>query len=157
MHKLLLLTVGKPQESWQSEAIQEYLTRLKPFAKVEVIELAEGHDRSAKPDEAKTRAKEAELMLARLPVDATVVAMDEVGKNLSSPEFAATLERLGENGRTIVFCVGGSWGLDATVKQRAHLTLSFGRETLPHMLARVVLLEQLYRAETIIHGKTYHK
>jgi len=157
MHHLLLRAIGAPQTEWQREALDEFLKKLKPFAKVEIIELPEGHGGSAKPDEAKTRKAEAESLLKSIPADTNVVALDETGKNLDSPSFAHALEDWTDGGRTVVFLIGGSWGLDPTVRQAAQATISFGKQTLPHLLARIVLLEQLYRAETILAGKTYHK
>jgi len=157
MHRLQIRVVGKPQENWQTEAIESYLTRLSPFAKIEILEIKEGHGGATKPDENKTRAAEAGSLLKNIPTDAIVVALDETGTNLTSPTFARHLETWGISGQTIVFLIGGSWGLDASVKARAKFVLSLGKHTLPHLLARIVLLEQLYRAETILAGKVYHK
>ncbi|MDO8583935.1 MAG: 23S rRNA (pseudouridine(1915)-N(3))-methyltransferase RlmH [bacterium] len=157
MHHFIFRVIGSAQESWHREAIASYTERLKPFAKVEMIELEEGHGGSAKPDEEKTRKKEAEALLKSLPSDAAIVALDETGKNLGSREIANWINDRSTSGSPIVFLIGGSWGLDKAVRERADLILSFGKQTLPHLLARIVLLEQLYRAETIIKGKTYHK
>lgn len=157
MKHLVIRTIGKPTEDWHPQAIHSYLKRLTPFAKLDLIELSEGHEGSAKPDEAKTRRAEAESLLKGIPPDAWVVALDEGGKNLASPELAAKLADWTSGGRTVVFLIGGSWGLDPSVRERADFGLSLGKQTLPHLLARIVLLEQLYRAETILNGKTYHK
>ncbi len=157
MHRFIIRVIGKPNESWHPQAIHSYLERLTPFAKVELIELAEGNEGSAKPNESKTRSSEAASLLKGIPKDAFVVALDEHGKNLDVPTFVKTLENWTEGGRTVVFLIGGSWGLDETVIKRANGLLSFGKHTLPHLLARIVLLEQLYRAEMVLHGKTYHK
>lgn len=86
-----------------------------------------------------------------------MIALDQSGKNLSSTELASKIQTLTESGQALFFLIGGSWGLDETVLKRANLILSFGKQTLPHLLARVVLLEQLYRTETILAGKAYHK
>lgn len=157
MHHLILRVIGSANEDWHPQAIHSYLKRLGPFAKVEMIELKEGQKGSAKPDEAKTRAVEAEQLRKSIPKGATTVVLDETGKNLSSLELAAKLESWTEGGRPVVFLVGGSWGLDPSVRQEADFVLSLGKQTLPHLLARIVLLEQLYRAETILNGKIYHK
>ncbi len=157
MRRYIIRAVGKAKEPWQKEAVSEYEKRLKPFAKIDVTEIPEGSAGAKKPDEQKTRTKEAGSLLFSLPDNAFVVALDETGKNLSSEDFAKRIEKESESGRAIVFFVGGSWGLAEEVRKRADLVLSFGKETLPHILARIVLLEQLYRAETIIKGKTYHK
>jgi 23S rRNA (pseudouridine1915-N3)-methyltransferase len=155
MHTFFLRVIGKAQTNWQAEAIEEYKTRLAPYAKVQIIECAEGHQGSAKPDEAKTRLREAESLLASLPANAFLIALDEQGKNLSSSLLANTIKEYTD--RPIVFFIGGSWGLDASIRNKVHLVLSLGKQTLPHLLARIVLLEQLYRVETILQGKTYHK
>ncbi len=137
--------------------IEDYASRLKPYAKIEFVVLPEGHSGSARPDEHKTRTIEAASLVKGLPVDSFVIALDEKGKNLGSSEFATKLETEASSGRPIVFMIGGSWGLDQSVRDRADLVLSFGKQTLPHSLARIVLLEQLYRAETIMRKKEYHK
>ena len=157
MHHIIIRAIGKAQADWQRNAIEEYATKLRPFARTEVIELPEGHGGSVKPDEARTRKVEAESLLKGIPADATVIALDETGKNYSSIELAHAVDEWTDGGRTVVFLIGGSWGLDASVRQKVHATVSLGRQTLPHLLARIVLLEQLYRAETILNGKVYHK
>ena len=157
MRKYIIRAIGKPKEAWQKEAISEYKKRLKAFGKVEIIELPEGSAGAKKPDEYKTKTKEAEALLSPLPDDAFIIALDETGKNLSSEDFTKRIEKESESGCAIVLLLGGSWGLSDEVRKRADLVLSFGKETLPHILARIVLLEQLYRAETILKGKTYHK
>ena len=157
MHKTTLRVIGRAQETWHVEALESYLDRLSPFQKIDLIELPEGHGGSAKPDLAKTRKVEAESLLKGIPDGAFVVALDETGKRFDSPTFAKKLESWTEGGRPVVFLIGGSWGLDASVRDRADVVLSLGEMTLPHLLARIVLLEQLYRAESILNGKTYHK
>ena len=155
MHTFFVRAIGKAQTSWQKEALDEYKTRLSPYAQVQIIECSEGHQASAKPDEEKTRAREAETLLVSLPAHAYIIALDEQGRNLSSIQFAEIIKEYSD--RPIVFLIGGSWGLHASVRAQAHLTISLGKQTLPHLLARIVLIEQLYRVETILQGKTYHK
>ncbi|MBM3204425.1 23S rRNA (pseudouridine(1915)-N(3))-methyltransferase RlmH [Candidatus Uhrbacteria bacterium] len=157
MHRLYIRAIGSAHEDWHPQAIHSYLKRLGPFAKIEISELKEGHGGSAKPDENKTKMIEAEQLLKAIPDGSTVVVLDETGKNLASMEFASKLDDWTQGGRAIVFLIGGSWGLDKSVRQRADFVLSLGRQTLPHLLARITLLEQLYRAETILAHKTYHK
>jgi 23S rRNA (pseudouridine1915-N3)-methyltransferase len=134
-----------------------YLERLKPFAKVELVEVAEGHQGSAKPDATRTRTREAESLAKGQPKGSFVIALDETGTNLDSPSLARKLETWSESGRPLVFLIGGSWGLDPALRSQANAVISFGKQTLPHQLARIILLEQLYRAESISRGKTYHK
>jgi len=157
MKHIHIRAVGSPTESWQTEAISMYLNRLKPFAKVDLIEVAEGHQGSAKPDATKTRSREAESLAKGQPKGSFVIALDETGTNFDSPTLARKFETWSESGQSLVFLIGGSWGLDPALRSQANAVISFGKQTLPHQVARIVLLEQLYRAETIIRKKEYHK
>lgn len=145
------------QESWHPQAIHSYATRIAPYARFSITEVAEGHQGSAKPNLEKARSAEALALLKNIPSNAVIIALDETGKELTSPAFAQHLEAWGGTGSLIVFLIGGSWGLDAAVRERAHFTLSLGKMTMPHALARIVLTEQLYRAMMILKGKEYHK
>jgi 23S rRNA (pseudouridine1915-N3)-methyltransferase len=157
MFSLQIRAVGAMQETWHPQAVHSYLQRLTPFARVEIKEIAEGHQGSAKPNLEKARKLEAEALLKNLPVNAIVIALDETGKEVDSRAFAKQIDNWGGTGSPIVFLIGGSWGLDASVRERANAVLSLGKMTLPHAMARIFLVEQLYRAMTILHGKEYHK
>lgn len=157
MPRFTIRAIGKLPSGWPREAAADFLERLSPFATVAVIELPEGHEGSLKPDIDRTRRTEAISLCKNLPTDALVIALDETGKQYSSPGFAEFLSERLPPGGTAIFFVGGSWGLDASVRERADLVWSLGNITLPHALARIVLLEQLYRATLIQSGKTYHK
>lgn len=157
MHLFLLRVIGDAQNAWQIEAIEQYILRLQPFARVQIQIGAEQHGRSSSPNPLQVRTQEATFLLKNLPPNAVCVALDEHGKNASSIEFAQQIERWSDGGRPIVFFLGGSWGLGEEVLKHAHTTISFGKQTLPHIFARILLLEQLYRAETILRGKEYHK
>ncbi len=157
MKSFHIRAVGSPTEAWQTDAISMYLERLRPFAKVDIIEIDEGHQGSAKPDLNKTRQHEAESLSKGQTRGSFIVALDETGTNLDSPSFARKIETWAESGKPITFLVGGSWGLDPALRTQANAVISFGKQTLPHNLARIVLLEQLYRAEAILRGKEYHK
>lgn len=156
MHKLRIFAVGTPHEDWQREAIHSFCTRLSPFAQLEVKEIADGSSGSAKPDPHRVKEKEGNTLLNTIG-SIPYVALDERGKNLSSAEWAELLKELAETGQTVGFVIGGAWGLDERVRNNAIKTVSFGKQTAPHILARILLLEQLYRAETILKGKEYHK
>ncbi len=107
---------------------------------------------------ARLKAREAELLLAALPGDAPLVALDETGRDLSSQAFAERLGDWRDGGRPgIAFVIGGAGGLDQAVTGRADLVLSFGRLTWPHMLVRAMLAEQIYRAQQILAGHPYHR
>ncbi len=157
MKNLIIRAIGRPTESWQREAIHMYEKRLKPFGGVEIVELLGGHKGSLKPDEAKTRKTESEHLLKGITDNALVVALDIRGKAFDSEEFAQNLSKWTEHNRQTVFLIGGSWGFDTSIKDRADVILSFGPMTLPHGLARIVLLEQVYRAKMISDGREYHK
>jgi 23S rRNA (pseudouridine1915-N3)-methyltransferase len=107
---------------------------------------------------AKSKQNEEEQILAALDSSAYVFALDERGKNLSSKDFARKLEQLAVEGQSKVqFIIGGADGLTAAVRNKADFTLSFGDQTWPHMLVRIMLIEQLYRAQQIIAGHPYHR
>ena len=104
------------------------------------------------------KAHEAELIAARIPEGAVLVALDERGRALSSPAFAESFRRWRDGGRAAVcFVIGGADGLDPALRERAEMVLAFGPQTWPHMLVRAMLLEQVYRAERILAGHPYHR
>jgi 23S rRNA (pseudouridine1915-N3)-methyltransferase len=103
-------------------------------------------------------AAEGELLFRAVPAGSTLVVLDERGKTLSSPEFAAQLAQWRDGGRQdAAFVIGGADGIDPALRSRADLAISFGRMVWPHMLVRVMLAEQLYRATTILAGGPYHR
>ena len=103
-------------------------------------------------------AAEAELLARAIPAGAVLVTLDERGKVMSSPEFAQTLARWRDGGRQdVAFVIGGADGIDPALRQRADFSISFGSMVWPHMLVRVMLAEQLYRAATILGGGPYHR
>jgi len=157
MKKIQIRAIGKANDAWQKEAIQSYKTRLKPFADVSIIELPEGHSSSAKPNTATTRKNEAKSLLQSIPEHAVIIAMDEHGIEMPSNTFSKHISKWSQNGASLVFLIGGSWGLEDEIRNRVHHIISFGKITLPHIFARIILLEQLYRAEMIARGKEYHK
>jgi 23S rRNA (pseudouridine1915-N3)-methyltransferase len=153
--KLTLVVVGRLKERFWREAADEYLKRLGPYATVRVVEI---DDRDSGRDEARALAEEGADILRAIPAGAHVVTLEIGGKQLSSEAFAARLGALALDGRSnVTFVVGGSVGLAADVLARADERLSLGPMTLPHNLARVVLLEQVYRAFRISRGEPYHK
>jgi 23S rRNA (pseudouridine1915-N3)-methyltransferase len=157
MHHFIIRAIGRPHEPWHPQAIHKYVEALRPFASIELIELDEAHQGSARPNVEETKKREGERLLQSLPAHATIVALDERGVNDLSTRFAARVQEWADGGRPVVFLLGGSWGLSDDVRARAQHLLSFGKHTLPHLFARITLLEQLYRAETILCGKEYHK
>lgn len=153
--RIAIIAVGKLKERFWRDAAEEYLTRLTPYASVRVVEVA---DRDPARGEARALAEEGADVVRAIPDGAHVIALDIDGRQLSSEGLAERLERLALEGRSnIAFLVGGSHGLSAEVLAAAHERISLGPMTLPHNLARIVLLEQVYRAFKIRRGEPYHK
>jgi len=150
--RVVLLAVGKLRPAFRAAA-DDYVRRLGRYATFGEIELRE--PRAGTPDEARDR--EAAGLRARLPAGATVVALARTGSPWSSQELARRLGGWQERGRPLVLVMGGSHGLSADMLAQASERWSLGPATLPHELARVVALEQLYRAYTILRGEPYHK
>ena len=155
--KFTILAVGKLKERFWEAACAEYLKRLSGYARVNVIEVPDVAFESAGSTEA-VRAREAKVLLPKISPDQYVVLLDVQGKQLTSVEFSQHLDQQMLLGKSeFVFVLGGSEGVSPEVRKRANLVFSFGNITLPHNLARVVLLEQLYRAMRISRGEKYHK
>lgn len=155
-----ILAVGKIKERHWHDAMAEYLKRLGPYRPIEVVELP---DEKADPGQTPAlielaRRREGERILAALRPGAVLVAMWENGEQLGSEALSERLARMEHDGsREAAFVIGGANGLDPAVLARADWKLGLSRLTLPHQLARVVLAEQLYRAERIRRGEPYHK
>ena len=147
---LSLVAVGRLRDGPEAELFVRYNTRLRP--KFAVTEIAEARGASAE-----VKRREGEALLRALPDPAFVVALDSGGAMPNSEELARLLERWLAAGRPVCFLVGGAEGLDAQVIARADYTLSLGRMTWPHLLTRVMLVEQVYRARSIAAGHPYHR
>ena len=153
--RITLIVVGRLKERFWREAAEEYLKRLGPYANVRVVEIS---DRDCGRDESRALAEEGADILRALPDGAHVFALEIGGKQRSSEKFSAHLDELALSGKSsVAFVIGGSVGLASDVLARADERVSLGPMTLPHNLARVVLLEQLYRAFRISRGEPYHK
>lgn len=155
-----VLCVGKMKEKAYRELADEYLKRLGRYGKIEEIEIPDlpepAGNSPALEEQVKTR--EGEALLAKIRPGDRVIALTIRGKQRSSEELADHLREMRTNGISrMVFVIGGSLGLGENVLARADEEMSMSRMTFPHRLARVMLLEQLYRAEKIIVGERYHK
>lgn len=147
MLKITVIAVGKLKERFWRDACAEYSKRLGGYCNLTVREIPDSN-----------REQESTLVLEALPENATIIVLDIQGKETSSEALASQIERYTVEGVShLVFVIGGSDGLTNAVKERASLRMSFGPITLPHNLARVVLLEQAYRAFKIIKREPYHK
>ena len=160
MQNVTVLCVGKLKEKFYLDACAEYQKRLTRCCKLSIVELSEER-LPENPSAAQIEAaleREASAILERLPRGGTVIALCVEGKELSSEQLAEMLARRAVDGAgPVTFLVGGSFGLAERVKRAAGLRLSMSPMTFPHHLARVMLLEQLYRAYQIQNGTKYHK
>ena len=148
--RITIAAVGRLRNGPIRDLISDYEKRL-PWD-LTIREVAEGRQ------PARRKSDEATALMAAVPDGAGLVALDEQGKNMSSDGLAEWIARRRDDGqRSVAFVIGGADGLEETVLDRADLVLSLGRMTWPHMLARLLLVEQLYRAHTIQSGHPYHR
>lgn len=146
-----ILAVGRKHESWVSEGITRYERRLrKPF---DVSWLLLPH--SARDGEA-ARSEESDRVLARIAERDFVLLLDERGRNIDSPALAGVLRGVFDSGRAVTVVIGGAYGVDDRVRERADLVWSLSKLVFPHQLVRLILTEQLYRAQEIVAGRPYH-
>lgn len=160
MQKITVLCVGKLKEAFYAAAVAEYQKRLSRFCKLEICELAEqrlGDDPSPAEIEQALR-READAICEKLPHGGALIALCIEGTEMDSVTLSEKLGQFASAGYSqLTFLIGGSFGLHASVKARADLRLSMSPMTFPHHLARVMLLEQIYRAYQIETGTKYHK
>lgn len=155
-----LICVGKLGERFWKDAVREYEKRLAGYCKLEIVELPEQRlpDRPSEGQLQAALAKESALIRDKIPQGAAVVAMCIEGRSMSSEGLADTLGEMMLGGVSrVAILIGGSCGLDAAIKREARLRLSMSPMTFPHHLARVMVLEQVYRALSIQAGSKYHK
>ncbi|HEY0971155.1 MAG TPA: 23S rRNA (pseudouridine(1915)-N(3))-methyltransferase RlmH, partial [Gemmatimonadales bacterium] len=153
--RVTLAVVGRVRAPF-ADAATTYETRAARYWPLDVHEVREEPARGNVAPDA-VRRREAERLLARLPAGAHVVACDERGATFTSERFAGWLAEQRDRAQDVAFVIGGAYGLDGSVRERADSVISLAPWTLPHELARVVLAEQLYRAGTIARGEPYHK
>lgn len=160
MLSVTILCVGKLKERYLTDACNEYCKRLTAFCKISVVELPEYRlpDNPSEAEIQKCIIKEGESILAKIPKDAYAIPMCIEGKMLTSQQLADKLAEIPVMGKShIFFVIGGSCGLSDAVKARGDFRLSMSPMTFPHQLARVMLLEQVYRGFMILAGNRYHK
>jgi 23S rRNA (pseudouridine1915-N3)-methyltransferase len=146
--------VGRDRSGWFEPAVQGYAERVRRHAELDLVELPAA--KGALPP-ADARRREGEALLSKLKPETWLVALDVRGTLLDSVELARLVATARDAGRELVFCIGGDEGLDAPVRERAWKVVALSRMTLPHRLARLVLMEQLYRAFSLLGGEPYHK
>ena len=155
-----IIAVGKLKEKYLTQGIAEYVKRLGPYTKLQIIEVADekAPEQLSESEERQIKAKEGERILSHVRPDAYVIALAIDGEMWTSEQLAGKLDELATYGAShVCFIIGGSLGLSDEVLRRANLKLSFGRITYPHQLIRLILVEQIYRTFKIIRGEPYHK
>jgi 23S rRNA (pseudouridine1915-N3)-methyltransferase len=152
--RIRVVAIGKDRSGLFAPAVEEYAGRLVRYLKFELVEVPEARKHAGT---ARAKDEEGEALLARLGERERVVLLDERGAEETSAVFARRVERWLQRGQDVVLVIGGSDGLSEALRARGQETIALSRMTLPHRLARVVLLEQLYRAMTILRGEPYHK
>lgn len=158
--KITIFAIGFLKESYWKDAVKEYQKRLSAYCQIEIVEIPDvacKQGASGKEEE-EVKRKEGEKVLARLKSGDYLIALDLKGKQYDSPSFAKHLdEKFAVAGANLHFVIGGSLGLSEELLERANESVCFGAMTFPHQLARVMLLEQIYRAFRILRGEPYHK
>lgn len=159
MISVTIIAVGGLKESYLREGCGEYEKRLGAYAGVNIIEIKEERcpDNPSVSEIKRVLEKEGERIIRKIPAGAVTIPLCIEGREYDSREFSALLENISFESSHICFIIGGSFGLDERVKGLGKIRLSFGKMTLPHQLARMVLLEQIYRGFSILNNSKYHK
>ena len=145
--KINLIVIGKLKEKFLVEGVAEYIKRIKIFSKIEVKEISE----------CRTVEEEGEKLLAQVPKNSFLIVLDVAGEALTSEKFAEKISALNLRGISeITFIIGGAFGLSDSVRQAANFKLSLSAMTFTHQMARLILVEQIYRAFKINRGEPYH-
>lgn len=157
--KITIACVGKIKEKFYRDAVDEYIKRLSRYMPTEIKEVSDEKAPESLSEKQEQQIMEAEgQRLLKNIKDSCVVALDIKGKKMTSPQFAEFLSNAMIEGNShVTFVIGGSLGLSQQIKDKADYKISFSDMTFPHQLMRVVLLEQIYRANRIIKGEPYHK
>lgn len=158
--KVRIICIGKLKEKYWTAAVAEYSKRISGYANIEIVELKESKlpANPSPADEASVLVREGENILGKIKDNDYVIVMEVEGKQLDSVELSRKIQSTFDTkASTIDFIIGGSLGISGDVKKRADYGLSFSKMTFPHQMARVMLLEQIYRAFKISNGETYHK
>jgi 23S rRNA (pseudouridine1915-N3)-methyltransferase len=154
MISVKIIAVGKLKEQYWNNSVNEYLKRLSPYAKIDIVELKEEAFKSENERE-EIQKKEAEKILKNIQPDDVIITLHERGKKMTSVDLAKMLEQKSQQGNRLTFIIGGPLGLHDSVLKKSDLQLSLSTLTFPHQMVRTILLEQLYRSVMIGKGK-YH-
>ena len=154
--KIKIIALGKIKEKFLKDGIDEFLKRLTPYAAVEIVELSPVEIRNDQVG--KALDEEGEKILSHVKEDSYVITLEIQGKELSSEDFAHKINEITISGKSeLVFIIGSSCGISPIVSKRADFKLSLSKMTFLHQFARLLLIEQIYRAFKILKGETYHK
>lgn len=151
MTSLQLITVGKQKETAIADLISDYAKRLQPKISETILNASQADTAEQRQE------KEAAAIRAAVLPQHRMVILDERGQNIDSPAFAGLMEKWLNEGLQLSFIIGGADGVHESLRRDAHYLLSFGKLTWPHRLVRLMLYEQIYRAQTIIAGHPYHR
>ena len=158
--KIRIMCIGKIKEAFLKEGISEYLSRLKPYCKLEIIEVDDEpiRDNPNSSDIKKAIDKEGERILKKLKNSDYLISLDLNKKELNSETFADFLmKKIEISNSNLTFVIGGSYGLSDSLKQRANDSISLSQMTFTHQMTRLILLEQIYRSFKILNNEVYHK
>jgi 23S rRNA (pseudouridine1915-N3)-methyltransferase len=154
--KITFITVGKTEDAYLKDGIEKYVKRLKHYTKLEMTDIPELKNTKALTED-QQKAKEAELILKKITPQDHVILLDENGMEFTSVQFANYInKRSVSSSANLIFIVGGPYGFDQSVYQRANDKISLSRMTFSHQMVRLFFVEQLYRAYSIIKGEPYH-
>ena len=148
-----IICVGKIKEKYLKDMVEEYTKRLSKYSKLEIIEL----DDEGLDNEVVVMRKEKEKILKYLDLKTYIILLDREGKEISSLDLSKKINDITIYNSNITFIIGGSYGVDKEIKDKANEIISFSKLTFPHQIFRVLLLEQIYRSYKIINNETYHK
>ena len=158
--KIKVYAIGKIKEAYLKTGINEYLTRIKPYSQIEIVEVKDEpiNDNPSIKDIEKAKNEEGSRVLKLLKNNEYLIALDLNKKQFKSEEFADFLmQKLVENGSSVSFVIGGSYGLSDELKARSNYSISLSNMTFLHQMTRLILLEQIYRAFKILNKEVYHK
>lgn len=156
MIKINVVAIGDIKEKYLLDAIKEYSKRITRFANLNIIEIKENNPASNSEKDIKSALKKDAIEIEK-HLSGFIIVLDILGKQIDSIELSKTIEKITQTNSTITFVIGASNGLSDEIKSKANLKLSFSLMTFPHQLMRVILLEQIYRAFTILNNIAYHK
>ena len=156
MIKINVVAIGDIKEKYLLDAIKEYSKRITRFANLNIIEIKEYNPASNSEKDIKSALKKDAIEIEK-HLSGFIIVLDILGKQIDSIELSKTIEKTTQTNSTITFVIGASNGLSDEIKSKANLKLSFSSMTFPHQLMRVILLEQIYRAFTILNNIAYHK